>query len=106
MYTLHDSIYITFSNDKTIEKEDRPVVAGDTNREVSQGCDYREVMQGSSFVMMGVLYFTVPEYTVNTTDTAAKSLQSCPTLCDPIWGLQARTLEWLPFPSPMHKSEK
>ena len=41
---------------------------------------------------------------------AAKSLQSCPTLCNPIDGsppgspvpgiLQARTLEWLPFPSP------
>ena len=41
---------------------------------------------------------------------AAKSLQSCPTLCDPmdcslpgfsVHGiLQARTLEWLPFPSP------
>ena len=41
---------------------------------------------------------------------AAKSLQSCPTLCDPIDGSppgfaapgihQARTLEWLPFPSP------
>ena len=28
--------------------------------------------------------------------TAAKSLQSCPTLCDPIPGiLQARTLEWV-----------
>ena len=27
---------------------------------------------------------------------AAKSLQSCPTLCDPILGiLQARTLEWV-----------
>ena len=46
---------------------------------------------------------------------AAKSLQSCPTLCDPIDGsppasaipgiLQARTLSGLPFPSPMHKSE-
>ena len=48
---------------------------------------------------------------------AAKSLQSCPTLCDPIDGsppgslvpgiLQART-HWsgLPFPSPMHESEK
>ena len=45
---------------------------------------------------------------------AAKSLQSCPTLCDPRDGsppgsaipgiLQARTLE--PFPSPMHESEK
>ena len=47
---------------------------------------------------------------------AAKSLQSCPTLCDPIDGsppgspvpgiLQARTLSGLPFPSPMHESEK
>ena len=46
----------------------------------------------------------------------AKSLQSCLTLCDPIDGsppsspipgiLQARTLEWVAFPSPMHESEK
>ena len=45
----------------------------------------------------------------------AKSLQSCLTLCDPIDGsppgspvpgiLQARTLEWLPFPSPMRESK-
>ena len=42
--------------------------------------------------------------------TAAESLQSCLTLCDPIDGsppvspvlgiLQARTLEWVPLPSP------
>ena len=47
---------------------------------------------------------------------AAKSLQLCSTLCDPIDGsppgsslpgiLQARTLPGLPFPSPMHESEK
>jgi len=47
---------------------------------------------------------------------AAKSLQSCPTLWDPIDSsppgfpgpgiLQARTLGGLPFPSPMHESEK
>ena len=57
---------------------------------------------------------------------AAKSLQSCLTLCDPIAGspsgspvpgiLQARTLEWVAisfsnerkstFPSLMHESEK
>jgi len=47
---------------------------------------------------------------------AAKSLQSCPTLCDPRDGsppgspvpgiLQARTLSGLPFSSPMHESEK
>ena len=46
----------------------------------------------------------------------AKSLQSCPTLCNPIDGsppgsaisgiLQARTLKWVPFPSSMHESEK
>ena len=45
---------------------------------------------------------------------AAKSLQSCPTLCDPIDGsppgfpipgiLQARTLEWVVFPSPLDSS--
>ena len=47
---------------------------------------------------------------------AAKLLQLCPTLCDPIDGsppgspvpgiLQARTLSGLPFPSPMHESQK
>ena len=47
---------------------------------------------------------------------AAKSLQSCPTLCDPIDGsppgsaipgiLRARTREWVAFPSPMHESKK
>ena len=47
---------------------------------------------------------------------AAKSLQLCLTLCDPIDGsppgspvpgiLQARTLEWVAFTFPMHESEK
>ena len=47
---------------------------------------------------------------------AAKSLQLCPTLCDPTDGSppgspvpgipQARTLQWVAFPSPAHKSEK
>ena len=47
---------------------------------------------------------------------AAKSLQSCPTLCNPmdcsppgpsIHGIfQAKALEWVPSPSPMHESEK
>ena len=46
----------------------------------------------------------------------AKSLQSCPTLCDPIDGsspgspipgiLQARTPEWVAISSPVHESEK
>ena len=48
--------------------------------------------------------------------TAAKSLQSCPTLCDPIDGSPpgspslgfSSQEHWsgLPFPSPMHESEK
>ena len=47
---------------------------------------------------------------------AAKSLQSCPTLCDPIDGSLpgfpslgfSRQEHWsgLPFPSPMHESKK
>ena len=47
---------------------------------------------------------------------AAKSLQSCPTLCDPIDGSRpgspflgfSRQEHWsgLPFPSPVHESEK
>ena len=47
---------------------------------------------------------------------ATKSLQSCPTRRDPIDGsppgsavpgiLQARTLEWVAIPSPVHESEK
>ena len=47
---------------------------------------------------------------------AAKSLQSCPTLCDPRdrsqpgsplpWILQARTLEWVAIPSPKGTIER
>ena len=47
---------------------------------------------------------------------AAKLLQSCPTLCDPIDGsppgspvpgvLQAKRWSGLPLPSPVHESEK
>ena len=49
----------------------------------------------------------------DTAAAAAKSLQSCPTLCDPIDGSPlslgfSRQEYWngLPFPSPMHESEK
>ena len=51
-----------------------------------------------------------------TAAAAAKSLQSCPTLCDPIDGSPpgppslgfSGQEHWsgLPFPSPMHESEK
>ena len=55
-------------------------------------------------------------YFASAAAAAAKSLQSDSTLCNPIDGsplgssvpgiLQARILEWVPFPSPMHESEK
>ena len=55
-------------------------------------------------------------YVIEVTAAAVKSLQSCPTLCDPIdsnlpgspsLGF-SRQEHWsgLPFPSPMHESEK
>ena len=53
---------------------------------------------------------------IPTTAAAAKSLQSCPTLCDPIGGsspgfpilgiLQARTLEWVAISFSMRESKK
>ena len=56
------------------------------------------------------------EKSVINRELAAKSLQWCPTLCDPIDSSQpgspslgfSRQEHWsgLPFPSPMHESEK
>ena len=53
---------------------------------------------------------------LNTAAAAAKSLQSCPTVCDPIDGsppgsavpgiLRQEHWSGLLFPSPMHESEK
>ena len=63
-------------------------------------------------------YFILKALSIHFTNAAAaaKSLQSCPILCDPTDGsppgspvpgiLQARTLQGLPVPSPMHESEK
>ena len=58
----------------------------------------------------------VPSKDAAAAAAAAKSLQSCPTLCDPIDGSPPGSLSlgfsrqehWsgLPFPSPMHESEK
>ena len=60
---------------------------------------------------MTIIYF------LSVAAAAAKSLQSCTTLCDPIDGSppgspvpggRTRQEHWsgLPFPSPMHESEK
>ena len=64
-------------------------------------CDFLNSMLSGLYIDY---LFTWNAYYVTAT-TAAKSLQSCPTLCDPIDGsppgspvpgiLQARTLEWV-----------
>ena len=62
------------------------------------------------------LKLNVQKTKIMASDAAAKSLQSCPTLCDPIDDSPpvspslgfSRQERWsgLPFPSPMHESEK
>ena len=66
-------------------------------------------------VVSYLLHWSLVIFDVTAT-TAAKSLQSCPTLCDAIDGSPpgspipgfSRQEHWsgLPFPSPMHESEK
>ena len=58
----------------------------------------------------------LPQLVISAVAVAVKSLQSCPTLCDPIDSSPPGSLSlgfsrqehWsgLPFPSPMHESEK
>ena len=62
-----------------------------------------------------VVMYGLDSWTIKKAATA-KSLQLCPTLCNPIDStppgspipgiLQARTLEWVAISSPMHESEK
>ena len=70
----------------------------------------------SCYHKSSLLFDTLAKIAAAAAAAAAKSLQSCPTLCDPIDGsplgsaipriLQGRTLEWVAFPFPMHESEK
>ena len=72
------------------------------------------ILQGSSHFCTLILFLHSLKYPAAA--AAAKSLQSCPTLCDPIDGsppgssvpgiLQQEHWSGLPFPSPMHESEK
>ena len=64
----------------------------------------------------GLMLHSVYKDRQRTATAAAKSLQSCPTLCDPIDASPpgspvpgiSRQEHWsgLPFPSPMHESQK
>ena len=73
--------------------------------------------QESSPCLLCLLYWLVDSLSLSTAAAAAaKSLQSCPTLCNPIDSSPpappslgfSRQEHWsgLPFPSPMHESEK
>ena len=70
------------------------------------GCNFEEKQDMCS----------ISQYLPTAAAAAAKSLQSCPTLCDPIDGSPpgtsslgfSRQEHWsgVPFPSPMHESEE
>ena len=58
-------------------------------------CTHTALKDGVLTTGPPVYYFYFPSFLLCTAATA-KSLQSCPTLCDPIPGiLQARALEWV-----------
>ena len=70
----------------------------------------------SNYCCLGFLYYVPLLKITSAAAAAARSLQSCPTLCDPVDGsppgspvpgiLQQEHWSGLPFPSPMHESEK
>ena len=76
----------------------------------------REIKETVPFTIASKIIKYLGIYLPKETAAATKSLQLCPTLCDPRDGsplvssvpgiLQARTRSRLPFPSPMHESEK
>ena len=65
----------------------------------------RDISLPTKFCLIKAMVFPVVMYGYAVAAAAAKSLQSCPTMCDPIDGsppgspipgiLQARTLEWV-----------
>ena len=79
-------------------------------------CIFVVLRKKSGFAEIQSFPNTSSLYDCPTTTTSTKSLQSCPTLCDPTDSsppgspapgiLQARTMEWVAFPSPMRESEK
>ena len=96
------------SNSNLISAFSLPLVLEKNPASTSAPLQAGHVLSGVSFnPWKTVIYFPA---------AAAKSLQSCPTLCDPRDGSHqvppslgfSRQEHWrgLPFPSPMHESEK
>ena len=77
---------------------------------------YLSLNEVKSILSRPRVVFVMTYFTETPVVVAAKSLQSCPTLCDPLDGNppgssvpgihQARTLEWVAISSPVHESEK
>ena len=71
----------------------------------------QDQVSGKILELTSLTIYPTIEYSISflNNTAAAKSLQSCPTLCDPIDGsppgssihgiFQARVLEWVPLPS-------
>ena len=97
---------------------DLPAVQGTLKSLLQHHSSKASILRRSAFctVQLSHPYMTTGKTIALTAAATAKSLQSCPTLCDSIDGsppgspapriLQARTLEWIALPSPMHESEK
>ena len=78
--------------------------------------DSRDARNEFENTILFVFLFSISYQDIAAAAAAAKSLQSCPTLCDPTDGcppgspiagiLQARTLEWVAISFSKHESEK
>ena len=88
-------------------------IKDDTNRWRNIPCSW---VRRINIVKMSILPKAIYRFNAIPAAAAAKSLQLCPTLCNPIDGSPSgtpslgfsRQEHWsgLPFPSPMHESEK
>ena len=95
MYWIVWDTYSRLSNGTTL----------DTHFLILGTCECNLIWQKRVLADMIKEFVTTPDYCVLSAAAAAKSLQSCPTLCDPVdssppgspvpWIIQARTLEWV-----------
>ena len=88
-----------------------------TNKaKISESKNSKKMRSDKQIKLDGVITKKTTRESFNYTAAAAKSPQSCPTLCDPIEGSHqaapslgfSRQEHWsgLPFPFPVHESEK
>ena len=119
---MHEHLHKTKSQ-KIQGEINRNIVIVDTNitlskslnrqicKDIKHLSNIRSTEYELNLILKNIIYFLTYR-TLTEIIHAAKSLQSCPTLCDPIDGSPSlgfsRQEHWsgLPFPSPVHESEK